>query len=259
MTFKRGLKMTALEKLKKSKERGKSKKNIARIENNFIEGFIAKSSLIPLKILFYIARSDLKNNTLTPVRTITMDSNALCEYCNINPQTLRKVIKNNLMKTAITTVNTVEELEYTVLIPRAKFKLNSTIIEIDIYDNILNLILEVKNKYTSIDTQNLMKLNNKHSIKMIQLLEQIAGFSSNIPKRKIYNLDEFNALFGTSYKSCYEFDRRILAPAKKELDSESKLTFVYETKYQAKAKGRPKGVGFIINLINNKVRQTTMF
>ena len=29
---------------------------------------------------------------------------------------------------------------------------------IDIYDSVLNMILEVEDKYTSIDTQNLMKL-----------------------------------------------------------------------------------------------------
>ena len=65
------------------------------------------------------------------------------------------------------------------------------------FKKIIMLIAELKNKFTIIDLDNLMQLESKHSVRMVQLLEYIRGFSSSdtvaetdkkvsIPKRKRY-------------------------------------------------------------------------
>lgn len=250
--------MTPIELLRKEKDENKSNKNIAKIENSFIETYMIKANIVPLKILFYIARSNLKRNDEV-LRTITIDTKRMCEYCNIDIKTLRNQIRNNLMKTSILTIDNNFEEEYITLVPRAKFLTNKNILEIDIYNKISNMILEVENKYTAIDTQNLMRLRTKHSLKMIQILEMIDNFSENVAKRKKYSLEELNGLFGTKYINCYEFERKILKSAKDELDSESKLSFIYETIYKDSLRGRPKSVGFTINLKLNKCRQGSLF
>lgn len=253
--------MNILDKIN-NKDTTKSKdKDIAKIHNNFIETYMYKSNLVALKILFYISRSNLENKIEDnfPIRTIKIDTKKLCEYCNIDIKTLRKHIMNDLMKTSILTINTNEEIEKVVLIPRAKFLINKNILEVDIYKNILNMILGLERKYTTIDTINFMKLRNRHSLKMIQILEMIDGFSSNVAKRKIYTLEDINGIFGTNYKNCYTFEKKVLSPIQNELNSESKLTFMYSTNYIKLDKGRPKAIGFIIDLIDNKERQPLLF
>jgi len=89
----------------------------------------------------------------------------------------------------------------------------------------------------------------------------IEGFNEHIAKRKTYYLSDLNAMFGTKYKTMYEFDRQILKPVKKELDDVSTLTFLYEIIFDklTVAQGRPKAVGVTIDLISNKQRQLKLF
>ena len=98
-----------------------------------------------------------------------------------------------------------------------------------------------------------MNLNSKHSVKMIAILEMINGFDENVPKRKYYDLNELNGMFDTKYKRIKQFEAEILEKVKKELDANSKLSFIYQIKFEkenAKA-GRPKAVGIVIDLVRN--------
>jgi plasmid replication initiation protein len=128
------------------------------------------------------------------------------------------------------------------------------------FSKILNLIAETKNKFTIIDVENLMQLRSKHSVRMIQLLEMIKGFGVDIPKRKRYLLEDLNGMFGTEYSRLKEFERKILAPVKAELDDKSDLSFVYETIFEDSVKqGRPSAIGIVIDLIDNQRRQRRFF
>ena len=67
-------------------------------------------------------------------------------------------------------------------------------------------------------------------------------------------------MFDTKYTRFAEFERKILIPVKAELDSNSKLSFIYQTvfKENPKGKGRPIADNITIDLIEN-TPQGTLF
>ena len=103
-----------------------------------------------------------------------------------------------MTETSISFVDENEDVtEYINILPYAK--IDKQKIEIKMFTKIVKLIAELKNKFTIIDLDNLMQLESKHSVRMVQLLEYIRGFASkenvaetekkvSIPKRKRYLL-----------------------------------------------------------------------
>jgi len=236
----------------KKMEKAKENKNNTSVSNSLIESFVSKNNVVALKILFYISKGKLDPKEQELVH-FKIDSKNLCNYCNIDMQTLRRNLKQ-MTETSLTFVQEKEYVEYISVIPKVKV-LYGGYIEFTMFNRVLKLIQEVENKFTVINLTNLMKLKSKHSIKMIQLLEMIQGFSKNIAKRKYYDLESLNGLFGTKYKTVYEFERRILKNTKIELDEVSNLSFTYSKKLDKEdigTAGRPKAVGLYIELLDNK-------
>ena len=237
----------------------KLKNNLLKIDNNFIEGFINNNNIIPMKILFYISRvsnysKDLEINKeiVGDITTFKLDTKLVCTYCNITQNTLIKNIKK-LRETSIKVVDTKEELTEIVLVPKSKILHGKNIIYIDVYNEILNLIIEVEKKYTTIDFTNMMKISNKHSLKILQLITSILNFTRlkddkkiDISKRKFYSIEELNIMLGVNYKSCSEWERRILKPCQEDLDNTSKLSFTYDSRFTPQERGRPKSLGFYL-------------
>ena len=171
-----------------------------------------------------------------------------------------------MTETSISFVDKKEDItEYISILPYAKIHKNN--IEIKMFKKIIMLIAELKNKFTIIDLDNLMQLESKHSVRMVQLLEYIRGFSStdtvaetdkkvSIPKRKRYLLEDLNGMFGVNYKGFYEFERKILKPVKEELDDKSDLSFLYQLEEEnTVSQGRKKHIAVTIDLIDNIKRQ----
>lgn len=234
--------------------------NIAKISNSVIEAFVKKNNIGALKLLFYISKSNLDYDNKKELQTFKINTKKLIDYCNMDIKTLRRNIIQ-MQETVLTFIDDSEGSaryeENITVIPYSKI-IYGGYIEIKIFTKIHALISDVKNKFTVIDLENLMKLKSKHSIRMIQLLEMIEGFSPNVAKRKTYSLKELNLMFGTNYKNMYEFDRKILVPVKNELDENSSLTFIYNftfDKDDITAPGRPKAVSVTIDLLSNRTRQ----
>ena len=92
---------------------------------------------------------------------------------------------------------------------------------------------------------------------MLPILQMIKNFDEDIPKRKRYEIEELNGIFGTSYKRLQDIERFILAPVKEELDEMSDLSFLYEINFSNLGKGRPVATDISIDLIDNaKLKQT---
>lgn len=223
-------------------------KDVAKISNALIESFVRQNNLVALKTLFYIARSDIKvpNAELT---TFEIDTTSLCNYCHIDLKTLKRNVKQ-MTETSISIVDEKSE-SYITVIPKAKFVTGTNKVEIKIFKEVLELIWQVEKRFTVIDVKALMNLGSKHSVRMIQLLEMIQGFDN--AKRKHYTLAELNLMFGTKYKTLKQFEEEILKKVKEELDTTSKLSFVYQTvfKVNPKGKGRPIADHVIIDLVQN--------
>jgi len=243
----------------KKQQIAKANKNNTSVSNSLVDSFITKNNAIALKILFYISKGELD-----PIETelihFKIDSKKLCEYCNIDIKTLRRNLKQ-MTETSITFIEDKNYIEHISIIPKVKI-LYGGFVEFTMFNQVLKLIKEEKNCFTVIDLTNFMKLNSKHSLKMIQILERINRFSENVAKRKYYSLDELNGFFGTNYKKLYEVERRILKPTQEELNQVSNLTFTYSKKMDKEdigKAGRPKAVGLYIELLDNKKRQLKLF
>jgi len=232
----------------------KKKYNTAKVSNDLIESFVKKNNLISFKILFYISRFDINiPNSSDNMIKLKIHTKDLEDYCNIDKQTLHRYVKK-MVNTSICIHKNKEYISYISIIPRAKFVIGTNILELEMFREVLELICQVKRRFTIIDTIQLMKLKSKHSIKMIQILEMINNYDEKIPKRKTYTLNDFNLLFGTNYKRLKSFEVEILKKVKKELDSNSKLSFIYQINYKKKDSraGRPYAYSVTIDLINNK-------
>jgi len=233
-----------------SKPQPLQKYNTAKVSNQLVEAFVKQNNLVAMKILFYIARAELAvpNSDIIkiPIRT-----SELIEYCKIDRQTLQRYVKK-MVETSIS-IKDEKATSYMSVIPRAKFIVGTDLLEVEVFQDVLRLIWQVKNRFTIIDTKQLMNFRSKHSVRMIQILEMIAGFSPDVAKRKTFTLKEINLTFGTNYKKFSEIERKILKEVQEELDTNSNLTFIYQINFEKKkiGAGRPSAVSVTIDLKPN--------
>jgi len=220
-----------------------------KISNNFIENTIKKNNLNAIKTIFYLASILEDFDFDKELNTIDIDMKKMFEYTKITS----REIKNNLramQETAIAFIDEKnDEEEYIVLIPKINIFYGQNLVKVDLYSKIAKLIVEVKNSYTYIDTKVLMSLKSKHSIRILPLLEKIRGYSSHIAKRKTMSLDTLNQFFGTKYKRITDIERKILKPAKEELDSRPLISFVYQVQMESFGRGRPRATSVVIDVV----------
>ena len=248
-----------LEKEKLSKQRLKP---LQKISNNFIDNTIAKNNLSALKTIFYLA-SILRNIDLNKLKEdelidVTIDTKQMYDYTELTPELVRKNLKA-MQETSITFINEFDSWEMGInLLPMYNILYNKRKIELKIFVKIAKLIIDVKRNYTFMNIKELMRLTNKHSIRMLGLLNKLNSYSDDIPKRKHLTLEDLNEFFGTKYRSFYELDKKILTPVKNELDSSSKLSFIYNTNFEVIGKGRPRFKNIIIDVIEQNSYQSKL-
>ena len=225
-------------------------KNMAKISNDFLEGFIKNNNATTLKMMFYIAKSSLEV-TKGDLMTFGINVKDMCSYCNIDVKTLRRSFK--AMSETSVTITRDDGVRYISLIPYVDIRYNGEL-EVKMFKEVLDELIAVKNRFTIIDVSNVMRFKSKHSLKMIQLVERINGYSDNVAKRKHYTLDDLNALFGVNYKRLLDVERKVIQPAKRELDQYSKISFIYRLEYDKDditTPGRAKAVSLVLDVVRN--------
>jgi len=243
----------------------KTKTNIAQISNPFLESFVRNNDLVSFKVLLYIAKSKLdtivdfekledKQTYQVPLKLIDIS-----KYLNLDTRTIRNAI-SRLNSTSINYRRIDDDGKdketFLNLLPAGEINYTTDTLDVWIFGEILKQIYATA-KYSYVQTQNFIELTSKHSIRMLLLLERINNFGENIPKRKQYELDELNKLFGTTYKTYTLFEKKVLIPAKQDLDKHSKLSFLYiKNKDKILTKGRARITHITIDLIQN---QPTLF
>ena len=240
----------------------KIKKDKVRVSNDIITSFVKNNNIVSLKIMFFLS-SNYK------IKSFGKSDKNLVKI-KIKKSELMKEMKisnmmliNNLLSLQKTQISwkTDDYIDYVVLIPRFIDYRNGNI-EVFIFNDVLEKIIEVKKKYTNINLNQLSILKSKHSIKMLMLLSRINGYSKDVYKKVEYELDELNAIFGTKYKSLRSFCSQILDKVKTELDIKSSLSFIYEKRGDIlendknPQRGRPKLTKVVIYLIDNNPRPT---
>lgn len=189
---------------------------------------------------------------------ITLDLVELKKILNLDFKNLRQNIKH-IQKTLITIKEDKNIIDLT-LIPKVVYDYNLQQIKIYIFDEILKELKELKNKFTIIDLTNLIYLKNKHSIRLLTILENIDGYDK-CNKVKYFEKQELNEIFDTNYAGIKEIERSIILPIQKELNQFSKLTFLYDLVYDIDTlkQGRKPLKGIKIYLKDNKTRQLSLF
>lgn len=229
-----------------------------KVSNDFVHSIIKKNNHLTLKLLFLMVyRGVIEKGT--NLSSIAIDIRDIKKEINLDFNHIRQNIKQ-IQKTLITIQDNKKVIDL-VLIPKASYEYDKQLIKIDIYNEVLNELQQLQNKYTIINLDNLLKLNNKHSIRLLTILESINRYDSFIAKTKEYTNEELNELFDTNYKGFREIERAILKPIQAELDELSNLTFIYDVLYDIDTNkvGRKPITGIKIYLKENKQRQLTMF
>lgn len=224
-----------------------------KISNTFIENAINHSNANAIKVIFYLASLLEKNdiNLNIDLTTLIIDTKQMLKYTDITSSEVRRTLKA-MQQTSISFINDDLHEELMInLLPYINFNWGKNTVEIKLFNKISSLIIDVKKNYTFIDTRTLMNLKNKHSLRLLPILNMLNQYSSNVGKRKIYNLEDINYIFGTNYKRLQDIQRKILEPVKEELDLNTKLTFAYQMNFDNFGKGRPRATTITIDLIDN--------
>ena len=228
------------------------------VSNDFVNSIIKKNNNITIKLLFMLV---YENNIIKDkkISTLKIDIRKLKSNLDLDFHNLRRNIKQ--IQQTIITIKENKNIIDMNLITKCVYDYDKQIIEIDVYNDVLNELQQLKNKYTIINLDNLFKLNNKHSIRFIQILENINRYDTFIAKTKEFTIDELNKLFDTNYKGFREIERAIIKKIKDELDELSNLSFIYDVIYDLDdcKVGRKAITGMKIYLKENKQRQLKLF
>jgi len=225
------------------------------IRNELLEALFTHNNSTALKILFYIAKQNIDLNGDQRVLTLNIDSKNLMKITNTTTRTLKSNIKA-LQKVTVTFISTKDNKkveEFIQLIPQSEFIDGVNKIKIDMYKKVYDLIVNVEKNFSLVDLDTLLSLNNKNTIRTLMILERINNFSKVVSKRKTYDLDELNGLYGTNYKRMNDFIKNIIIPSQEDLQSSSsKLNFLHQVNYRNEGRGRPKAISVTIDLVKNQ-------
>lgn len=226
------------------------------VSNNFILNWIRENNMNALKLALYISKLDIAQPNQVKINEeityLTLNLKDFSSFCNVST----KALMNNHTSILNAKINRVteNESEFWSLVPYIKIKRRENIIELRMWTEIFYLLKEQEFSFTNINLENIMKLKNKHSIRMYLLLSYINQFDELYSKSKQYTLETLNDFFGTDYKRIIDFNKKVLEPIKKDLiENDSNLRFEIEYKYKnVKKAGRAPISHIKIILIDNK-------
>ena len=250
------VKMTIAEFKRKQKEKLalQKKRPLQKISNNFINNTIASANGSAIKTIYYLASilekyEQLEKQSDRRLLDITIDTREMLKYTEMTLPKIRRNLKA-MQQTSITFIDENENIEEGVnLLPLYKFVYGKHQIKISLFVQIAKMIINVKKNYTFINTKELMQLKSKHSLRLLPLLNTIAGYDKEVGKRKRMTLEELNEFFGTKHRSLYDLEKKILTPVKAELDNHTKLSFVYDINFESLGRGRPRAKDITINVV----------
>jgi len=238
-----------------------NKKNDLAISNDFIYGLIQKNNKNTLKLLFHTLKNGETLNSSEKNVYLSLPLKDLYTTYNNSLANLRQDYKK-IQRTLITLTNTNKNIKDTQLIKEIEYDLHNQRIILEISKVIYQefKFLE-EGRFSTININNLILLNNKHSIRFIPILEHLNGYSKDIAKIKVFTLRDLNNLFGTEYTTYKSFINGILKPIQKELSLYSNLTFIYNLNYDIlkATKGRKPITSIKIILQENNQYQPTLF
>jgi len=96
------------------------------------------------------------------------------------------------------------------------------IVELEFSPKLKPYLLQLKEKFTAYELANVIEFNSTYSIRIYELLKQY----EKIKSRNI-ELDELQKMMGTEYKTFYDFKRKVIEIAERELKEKADIYFTY--------------------------------
>lgn len=220
------------------------------LANNLIHAFIKNNNVVGLKTLLFL--SGKTNRIKWDRNKVELNVDNLCKVLNITRRDLSNNLKR-ILKISFKYVNDDGGVGETVPIHSYEYVNRNKYIELEVSSLAKRILTELGRgmySFNQANANNIMSLKHKHSVRIQLLLEQINNFDT--VKRKRFTIEELNGYFGTNYKRYIDIERKILIPAKEEIDNNSNLTFIYQVVDEAHGTGRPKIKHITIDLIEQK-------
>jgi len=222
--------------------------NIVKIHNNLVEAhykFTREQQLILLQVAKTLQEKDVydkKEDT-----EVTYNAFELQELLNIpDRRTLRGVI-NSLQRCIMSFENLEEQwvCDVNVFI-KSRYHAGGKIdIRID-YD-MLPFFKELNERYTKLNMKEITSFKSQYSIRIYELARKLQFIKEPYKQEKVYDLDEFQKMVGSSYKRWIDIERFVLKPAKEEINENTRVYFDYEP-VKGYKKGQKRGRAGVIKI-----------
>lgn len=153
-----------------------------------------------------------------------------CEICGIsadsgkNYDDLKKNIKN-LRDKSMWVVGKDKGETLMGWISNAKINPNSGQIAVRFDEEMKPYLLELKNRYTQYDLIYTLGMKSKYSIRLYELCKSYERIGEPLTYE---TLDRFREAVGAEYEQWYDIKRRIILPAKNEINSMTDITVNFE-------------------------------
>lgn len=189
--------------LQKEEEEKKKLLPMQRISNNFLDNTIFKNNTGALKTIFYLSTilrdMDLQNKKDEELVDVVIDLKEFINYSMLDERVVKRSVKA-MQETNISFITTeelngkktVKEELHINLLPLYKVIYGKSKIELKIFVKIAKLFIDVERNYTYLNTKQFMKLESKHSIRMLGLLNKIDNYDYKLNKSNIEEQVEKN-------------------------------------------------------------------
>ncbi len=165
-----------------------------------------------------------------------LDAKEISDFLNVNPRTLYKdldTISNRLMNHEIQIKDDKNErFEKIRPFPYAKYELGKFYLRIE--QSMEEYLLELKERFTMYDINNIRMLNSNYSLRIYEVLKSYEWVNEYV-----FDISELKQIIGIltvkddkvandPYARYYDFKKRVLLVAQKELKEKTDISFKFE-------------------------------
>ncbi len=237
--------------------------NIVKVHNNLIEAhykFSREQQVILLQVAKTLQEMDVfdkKEDT-----EVVYQAGELTNMLNISDKRVLRGVINSLQRCIMTFKNIDEQWECDVnIFIKSKYHTGGKIeirLDYDMLPFFKHLSKEIGN-YTELNIKEMIQFKSQYTIRLYQLARKLQNIgvtdkSKSWKQEKVYTLDEFQKIMGSSYKTWQDLERKVLKPAIEELKDNSFIFVDYEPIKKYK-EGQTRGRAGVreIKIISNRV------
>lgn len=215
--------------------------NIIKIHNNIIEAhykFTREQQLIMLQVAKTLQKMEVFNSDKTT--KVFYQADELMKAIGITDRrTLRGVVRS--LQTCLMSFENLDEgWEADVNIFSMGKYWKGGKVEISLHEMMLPFFKELNDHYTKLNMKELVSFKSQYSIRLYELARKLQFIKLPYKQEKIYTLEEFQKLMGSNYKTWQDLERKVLIPAKKEINNNTRV-FIDYTPIKGYKKGQTRG------------------